>query len=147
MKSSWMKIAVLAFVLALAVGTIVGGMSADPSMAKATFQLPFQAKLGSVVLPAGNYTISVSNHGMGAVSVSSGIQGVGTVIPQSFEGHQNSAEKPTLICVRHDGNVAVRALKLPNVGTYYFPLPKELKVLSAQQPQLIETVSVELVGQ
>jgi hypothetical protein len=40
----------------------------------------------------------------------------------------------------------VRALRLPHVGTFYFPLAKDLSVLAAQQPQLIETVSVEVSG-
>jgi hypothetical protein len=147
MKSAWSRIAGLVFVLAISVGMIVPGLSAGPSMGTASFKLPFDAKMGGITLPKGDYTISVNNHGLGAVSVFSGVQGIGMVFPQSFASHQSQTEKPTLVCVRHDGNVAVRALNLPNVGTYYFPLPKELKTLSAQQPQLIETVTVEVAGQ
>jgi hypothetical protein len=147
MKSSWKRIAGLVCAVAISVGLFVPGMSAGPSMERLKFNLPFDAKLGSMALPKGDYTISVSNHGTGAVSVTSGLQGVGMVFPQSFASQQDQTEKPTLVCVRHDGNVAVRALKLPNVGTYYFPLPKELKLISAKQPELIETVSVEVAGQ
>jgi len=49
-----------------------------------------------------------------------------------------------LVCIRQHGNVTVRALRLPHVGTFYFSLPKQLTVLVAQQPELIETVSVEV---
>jgi hypothetical protein len=36
---------------------------------------------------------------------------------------------------------------LPSIGTYYFEMPKSLKTLVAQQPQLIETVQVQVSGE
>jgi hypothetical protein len=33
---------------------------------------------------------------------------------------------------------------MPNVGTFYFSLPKDLKKLIAQNPELIETVLVQM---
>jgi hypothetical protein len=59
---------------------------------------------------------------------------------------QGDLDSPVLICIRHDGNVSVRALRLPNVGTFYFSLPKDLQTLIARQPELIETVSLEVSG-
>jgi hypothetical protein len=32
------------------------------------------------------------------------------------------------------------------VGTFYFSLPKDLRTLIARQPELIETVSVDVSG-
>jgi hypothetical protein len=42
--------------------------------------------------------------------------------------------------------VGVRALRT-NHGTFYFALPKDLQVLMTQQPQLIETVPVQVSGE
>ncbi|MGA9630369.1 MAG: hypothetical protein WA369_09770 [Candidatus Acidiferrales bacterium] len=64
-----------------------------------------------------------------------------------YGGESAAPDAPELVCIRHDGKVSVRALKLPRVGTFYFALPKDLKALVAQQPQLIETVQVEARGE
>ena len=65
---------------------------------------------------------------------------------QMFKDNENRSKSPVLICIRHDGNVSIRALRLPNVGTFYFSLPKDLKMLIARQPELIETVFVKVSG-
>jgi hypothetical protein len=67
------------------------------------------------------------------------------VLPQVFDGSGNS-DKNVLVCVRHNGQVGVRALRT-NHGTFYFALPKDLQVLMTQQPQLIETVPVQVSGE
>jgi hypothetical protein len=43
--------------------------------------------------------------------------------------------------------VTIRALRLPNVGTFYFALPKEVKDLVAQQSRSVESVTVEVTLQ
>jgi hypothetical protein len=100
-----------------------------------------------MALPTGDYTFSVQDASLnGNIYVHHGSQAVGVLHAQMFKDNENQSKSPVLICIRHDGNVSVRALRLPNVGTFYFSLPKDLKTLIARQPELIETVSVDVSG-
>jgi hypothetical protein len=149
MKGSWKRVAGIVLSLVIAFGVVAPGMQAAPSSG-GKFKLPFDVQLGEkMALPTGDYTFSVDRSvgSYGTVFVYRGKQVVGMVLPQTFDGGASQSEKPELVCIRHDGKVTARALRLPQVGTFYFPLPKDLKVLVAQQPQLIETVSIEVSGE
>jgi len=125
---------------------IVPGLQAGPAAA-GKFKLPFDARWEKIGLPTGDYTFSVDHITLnGTILVYRGTEAVGIVHPQMFNGDENRSKNSELVCIRHDGKVTVRALRLPNAGTFYFPLPNELKALVAQQPQLIETVSIEVSG-
>jgi hypothetical protein len=100
-----------------------------------------------MALPTGDYTFSVQDASLnGNIYVYRGGHAVGMLHAQMFKDNENRSKSPVLICIRHDGNVSVRALRLPNVGTFYFSLPKDLKMLIVRQPELIETVFVEVSG-
>lgn len=144
MKISWNKVAAFAVVVAVAFGMSLPQLRAQ-SFSRGKFQLPFDSKLDKLALPTGDYTFSVDHMSTNAiVSIYQGTNVVGLMRPQSFSSYDNQGEKPVLVFVRHDGNTALRALRFPGGGTFYFPLPKGLKILSAKQPQLIETVSVQV---
>jgi hypothetical protein len=147
MKDSWKWVLGLLLLAVVAFGMTVPGLQAGLT-ASGKFNLPFDAQLGQMGLPTGNnYMLTVDGASIdGKIIVYQGTRAVGFLRPQWFSGYENQTKKPQLVCIRHDGNVTIRALRLPNVGTFYFSLPKELKVLMAQQPQLIETVSVEAAG-
>jgi hypothetical protein len=142
-------------ILAVALGAVIAFGAIAPSLPAASssegrFKLAFDAQLGEkMALPTGDYTFvidrSAGSHG--TVYVYRANQVVGMALPQTFDRYEKQGEKPVLVCIRHGGKVTVRALRLPNVGTFYFSLPKDLKVIAAQQPQLLETVSVELSGE
>ncbi|MFZ0784590.1 MAG: hypothetical protein WAM67_02295 [Candidatus Acidiferrales bacterium] len=147
MKSVWKAVSGVALAAVLAFGMIAPGLQAGTA-ARGEFNMPFNAQWERLGLSTGDYTFSV-DHGTlnGTIVVYHGSQAVGMVRPQSFESGENQAKNPELVCIRHDGKVSVRALKLPRVGTFYFALPKDLKALVAQQPQLIETVHLEVRGE
>jgi hypothetical protein len=133
----------------IAIGMIAPGLQAWPSAA-GKFKLPFDVQLGEkMALPTGDYTFLIdrSAGSNGTILVYRGNQVVGMALPQTVDRDEKQGDKPVLVCIRHDGKVTVRALRLPQVGTFYFPLPKDLKVLVAQQPQLIETVSIQVSGE
>jgi len=145
MKSSWKFVTTVVLGAVIAFGMIAPGLQATVAAAK--FELPFDAQWGKVDLPTGAYTFSVDHFASnGLIRIYQGTKVVGTLHPVTFEVNEGHGKKPALICIRNDGKVTVRALRLPNVGTFYFPLPKKLKVLVAQQPELIETVMVEVSG-
>ena len=143
MRSPLKSISVIVLGAMIAFIVIAPGLQAGPA-AQDKFVLPFDAQWGKTTLLAGVYTVSVDRfNSNGTIRVARGEQGVGIMLPQLFDYTENKGKSPELICVRHNGVVTVRALRLPQVGTFYFPLPKDLKVLIAQQPQMIETVSLE----
>jgi len=149
MKDTWKRLAGVVLSAVVAFGVIAPGLQAFPS-AEGRFKLAFDVQLGDrMALPAGAYTFSVDRHAgsYGTIAVYRGNQVVGTVLPQVFDRRESQDTKPELVCIRHDGKVTVQALRLPEVGTFYFSLPKELKVLEAQQPELIETLSVKVSGE
>jgi hypothetical protein len=146
MKSSWKRVSEVVLIAVIVFGMIAPGLQAGP-VATGKFKLPFDVQLetqfGKMALPAGDYTFKVDNLvANGAITISGADWNVLMVHPQTFNNNQNQSQKPVLVCIRHDGNVTVRALRLPRVGTFYFSLSKELKVLVAQEPQLIQTVEV-----
>jgi hypothetical protein len=132
----------------LVIGAIAPGLRAGLST-QGRFKLPFDAKLGTMALPTGDYTFSIDSSmgAYGAILVYRGDQSLGIMVPQTFDRYDHKGESPALLCIRHDGKVTVRALRLPNLGTFYFPMPKNLQTLVAQQPQLIETVPVQMSGE
>ncbi len=117
------------------------------SAAAGTFKLPFDAHWGGIAMPTGDYTFVVEKASLGGtIVVYRDGQAIGRIFPQVFNDTETQSKNPVLVCLRHNDNVAIRALRMPGIGTFYFPLPKELKTLAAQQPQLIETVSVQVNG-
>jgi hypothetical protein len=130
----------------VAFGLIAPALHAGPALGK--FKLPFDAKVGAVVLPTGDYTFSldgIAGTEPKVVVVHQGTKVVGMLVPQLFDGSEKEDKTGELVCIRHDGKVGVRALRT-NLGTFYFSLPKDLQVLVTQQPQLIETVPIEASG-
>lgn len=145
MKVSKKGILWVALSAVIAIGAIVPGLKAGPS-AEGRFKLPFDAEAGKMTLATGNYAFSVdrSAGSYGLVRVYRGTESVGIMVPQELDSFHGQSQNAALLCIRHDGKVTVRALRLPNIGTYYFQMPKNLKTLVAQQPQLIETVPVQV---
>ena len=132
----------------LAIAAIMPGLQAGPATA-GRFKLQFDAQVGKTALPTGDYTFSVDRSigSYGVIIVYREGQALGMVVPQTLDRYKGQGLSPELLCVRHDGKVTVRALRLPNIGTYYFQMPKNLQTLVAQQPQLIETVPVQVSGE
>ena len=146
-KLSWKKSTGLVLVVAM-FGMLSAGLQAEPSIG-GKFKLPFDVKFGTITLPSGDYTFSLDHRGMvnSSFIVYRGVHAVGIVQPEQFNSNEMQNAAPVLICLRHGGNVTVRALKLPHVGTYYFPLSKDTKnVVAKNQPELLETVAIEISG-
>lgn len=146
MNSPWRKVVGLASLVALALLVSLPKVHAF-SAANGKFQLPFDAKMGNMTLPAGEYEYSVQDMSRtGKIVIYQGTKYATVLHAQSFDDREKQSEKPVLIFVRHDGSASLRAFKFPGAGTFYFPLSKEMSNLVAQQPQLIETVQVQAFG-
>jgi hypothetical protein len=146
MKVSWARVSGVVLVAVVVFGMVATALHAGP-VSSGRFKLPFDAQLEKMALPTGNYSYTVDGLSLdGKIDVYHDNRAVGILRAQTFSENGSQSMKPALLCIRHDGKVTIRALRLPRVGTFYFSLPKELSVLMAQQPQLIETVSVEVSG-
>jgi hypothetical protein len=147
MKLSWKKTLGMVGMAVAVFALIAANVQARPAT-HGHFVLPYDAQWGSVALPAGDYTFSIDHlTASGQILLYRGTQAAGIVRWQDMENDQKLGSAGELLCVRHDGKVTVRALELPEVGTLYFALPKGMKTLVAQQPELIEAVSVQVGGE
>jgi len=107
------------------------------------FTLPFEARWGSAVLPAGDYTFRVNaSEAPCMVSVSQGQQIVALILTSSTTRGE-VAGSSALIAVRIAGSSHIRALQLAEVGVVleYSP-PKAERQLLAQQPVLFQRMPV-----
>lgn len=145
MKGNWKWVSGALLTAIIVVGMIAPRIRAGSTAVVGAFKLPFNAKWGQAALPTGDYTFEINNFSsQGLIAVYQGTRSVAVMFPESFDEYRvNKGKDFELLCIRHDGKVAVRALQT-DLGTFYFPLPKELKLLLAQQPQLIETVPVQV---
>jgi hypothetical protein len=147
MKGPWSRVLGIALGAVIACAVVAPRLHAGPEV-QGKFTLPFNAKWGKISLPAGDYTLAVNrNNSMVTVVIAQSGRNVGVTLPEIFDYTENKSKTAELVCVRHNGMVTVRELRLPQIGTYYFPLPKELTMQAAQQPQMIETVAVQSVGE
>ena len=139
--------AVLKFlVVAFLAGTVMAAASFAQSapVATGTFSLPFSAQWGGLNLGPGTYSFAV-NHGGNSyvVHVQQGTRAVGMVMTSVFSSKDMpELEDSALLCVRHSGSCSVGALKMSQVGVFYFNVPQASKTLAAQQPDLIERLPV-----
>ena len=139
------KIVLKVLFVALIAATAMAGSSFTQSMGDTqhgSFTLPFEAYWGTMDLKAGAYSFDVSNTASGyLVGVQQGDRQVGWVSAAFVTAPIGSLEDSdgALLCVRHDGICAIRALKLPWQAVYYFNVVGGSKALASQDT---ETVSV-----
>ena len=102
--------------------------------------------MGKTALPRGDYTFSLdrSAGSYGTIVIYRDNQALAMAVPETLDRYDRQGVHPELLFVRHDGRVILRALRMPNFGTFYFSIPKDLKKFVEQEPQLIETVPVQM---
>jgi len=114
------------------------------------FTLPFEAKWGRAVLPAGEYSFTIS-HITGSpqlLAVRTGPKAVALIVASTMQKSKRSDEN-TLVAVRQGGQHSIQLLKLGCIGeTYTYQPPKGAKPSQiAQGPRLLERVPVTIAGE
>jgi len=147
-KGVYVTISRLALIAAMALAILAPGLGAQSQATyKGQFNLPFDARWGQVSMGAGDYRLEVSGFSsQSTVNIWHGNKNLGRVLLQSFDSFENKSQDATLVCIRHDGTCSVRALMLPQIGTFYFSVPQDAKHLVAQQPELLESIHVKTAG-
>ena len=134
----------------LLLAVLAAGLSASLASAQeyqGKFTLPFEARWGSAVLPAGDYTFRVNaGEAPCMVSVSQERQIVALILTSSTTRGE-VAGSSALIAVRGAGSYHIRALQLAEAGVVleYSP-PKAERQLLAQQPVLFQRVPLIAAG-
>jgi hypothetical protein len=147
MNGRWRTICGVLLGVVMACAMFAPRLQAGPAP-QGKFTLPLEAQWGKTTLAAGDYTLSIENHtSMATIWIAHEGRNVSVILSQSLDYRQNTSKNAELVCIRHDGVLTVRELRIPKVGTYYFNLPKNLKVFMAEQPQMIETLPVQSVGE
>jgi hypothetical protein len=134
----------------LLLAVLAAGLSASLARAQeyeGKFTLPFEARWGTAVLPAGDYSLRVNaSQEPRILSVSQGRQGVAFILTSNTTWGE-VAGSSALIAVRSAGSYRIRALRLAEAGVVleYMP-PKAERQLLAQQPVLFQRVPVIAAG-
>jgi hypothetical protein len=134
--------------LALLAGCLTANLASAQEAYRGKFTLPFEARWGQVVLPAGEYSFTL-DHGTvgGIVSVREETgRAVGYVQTEGIYDRQ-TFDHSELVLVRSGENYAIRALRLADLGlTLEYSVPKTGRQLIVQSPQLLERIPVAMGG-
>lgn len=134
----------------LLLAVLAAGLSASLARAQdyeGKFTLPFEARWGTAVLPAGDYSLRVNaSQEPRILSVSQGGRGVAFILTSNTTWGE-VAGSSALIAVRSAGSYRIRAFRLAEAGVVleYMP-PKAERQLLAQQPVLFQRVPVIAAG-
>jgi hypothetical protein len=134
----------------LLLAVLAAGLSASLARAQeyeGKFTLPFEARWGVAVLPAGDYTFRANASQIPCmVSVSQGQQIVALILTNGTDRGE-VAGSSALIAVRSAGSYRIRALQLAEAGVVleYSP-PKAERQILAQQPVLFQRMPVIAAG-
>jgi len=126
---------------------LAAGLSAGLARAqevKGKFTLPFEARWGTAVLPAGDYSFRVNASAAPCmVSVSQGGRVVAFILTSSTNRREVEGSS-ALIAVRSAGSYRIRALRLAEVGAVleYMSPKAEPRQILAQQPALFQRLPV-----
>ncbi len=124
---NFMILVATSLVLLVLAATGAKGQALGSTQFTGTFTLPFEAQLGAMTLPAGDYSIRygrLNNGGIYTVAITAKAEGGphGWVLPESAD--PISATKNALVCVRQGNKITVRALELAEIGeSVSFALP------------------------
>jgi hypothetical protein len=134
----------------LLLAVLAAGLSASLASAQeyeGKFTLPYEARWGKAVLPAGDYSFRVNPSRDSCITlVGQGRRGVALILT-SKTTRGEVAGSSALITVRSAGSYRIRALRLAEAGMVleYMP-PKAERQLVAQQPVLFQRVPVIAAG-
>ena len=138
----------------LGLALLAGCLTANPASAqeafKGSFTLPFEARWGNIVLPAGQYSFTLDHataQGIVTIQKETGRYGyMGRVLNQGTYDRQ-VVDHSELVLVRSGGNYRIRALRLGDLGmTFEYSVPKGERQLISQTPQLLERIPVRMGG-
>lgn len=123
-----------------------GASLANAQVYAGKFTLPFEARWGRAVLPAGDYTFTMDSASAPFTIIVRGEQD--TNIIMTTAGHDTSiARRSVLQVVRHGAGGTIRSLTLAELGVVlYYRAPKGEPAMFAQAPELIQRLPVSPAG-
>ncbi len=127
------------------------GLSAAVASARdyeGKFTLPFEARWGSAVLPAGDYTFNVDPDVSPYILVLRHNLKDVAFIPAAFVvSRGDDPGSSALIAVRSGGKYRIRILRLKEAGAIFgYNVPKAERQFIAQAPELLQRIPVSVRG-
>ena len=115
---------------------------------KGTFTLPFEAKWGEAILPAGDYSFKLNTASYPSITtVRQGRRNVAFIMANAGSTRGKVADPSALIIVRRGRTGFVRALRLAEAGaTLVYQPPEGERQMLAQGPVLIQSIPVLVSG-
>jgi hypothetical protein len=121
----------------------------QPTDAVGKFTLPFEATWGRAVLPAGDYSFTIS-HVIGSpqlLAVKTGPRTVALIMASTTK-KSNPSDENVLMAVRQGDRHSIHLLKLGCIGEIYtYQPPKGAKPSIAQGPRVLERVPITMAGE
>ena len=118
----------------LLLAVLAAGLSASLASAQdyeGKFTLPFEARWGTAVLPAGDYSFRINTNNYSCIAlVSQGGRGVAFIMPDTAASRGEVAGSSALIAVRSAGSYRIRALRLAEAGWFSSTVPPRPSVRS-----------------
>jgi len=118
---------------------------------RATFSLPFEARWGETVLPAGDYTLHLNTVGQGLMLLQQGTRNIAMVGVLNEETPRTPA-KSQLLIVGEGKAATVHILYIAELGTaFHFKVPESYEVYTrliaqAAEPTVIRRIPVTVSG-
>jgi hypothetical protein len=133
--------------LALLAGCLTANLASAQEAYNGRFTLPVEARWGHVVLPPGDYLLTLDHAtDRGIITLRRGTKLVAMVLNQATDDLQ-TFDRSELVLVRSGGNYTIRALRLAELSmTLEYSVPKTGKQLIVQAPQLLERIPVMMGG-
>ncbi|MFB3923014.1 MAG: hypothetical protein ACE145_14920 [Terriglobia bacterium] len=136
----WLKV----LLLAAFVACLAGGVASAQDF-KGSFTLPFEARWGKAILPAGDYTFTVNLARAPFLTTIRGENGTVMVMWQSADSRAN-LEQSELILVPRAGKYTVRALNVAGFGTYSYGVSRGKQIVLAQNAEPVLYRRVRVTG-
>ncbi len=135
----WVLVTLLGLVALLAPGF------ACAQELRGKFTLPFEARWGQTLLPAGEYTFMVNSEGPRWMRVQR--EGQTFTFMPAYWSTTKDKDASALIVARRGDSAAIRSLYLKEIGlTLHYAAPKPGTEMMAKGPVLIERVPLTISG-
>lgn len=118
-------------------------ISASAQAFRGKFTLPFSARWGGLLLPAGEYSFSVDTLSpAGMISVQHDRKTLGSVMVGSV-GYPVTSDKSALIAIPTGDAYRVTVLRLENECVIEFRIPKNEQQVITREPELSRLVTIQ----
>jgi hypothetical protein len=149
-RATWVRSLVVPLLWATVLGVPSRAQASPGDVVGGRLTLPFAARWGEALLPAGEYSFALDSLGRPRLLLIRG-DGDALIVPEvaSADSREGTVlDESALIAVRHHGRYTVRALRLFAEGLQLilsFPTPKGQPERAPRTPALLQRVPIQVL--